>query len=147
MIKVSGIGARTALAMLSGMEGAHLVQCIGDNDTAMLSKIPGIGKKTAERLIVEMRDKLGQLSTVSVGATSSAMPMSNPLADLPPAQQEAVQALISLGYKPSEAQKAVSKVANDETLTSQQLNAPLRASDSAPYHHRLPCCSFYVRFR
>ena len=120
LIKVSGIGARTALAMLSGMDGHTLTRCVIDSDAAMLSKIPGIGKKTAERLIVEMRDKLAKGTIVefsSVNVITSAQ-FDTQLAG---PHQDAIHALISLGYKPVEAQKAVANVAPEETISSEEL--------------------------
>ncbi len=93
LIRISGVGGRMALSILSGMSAEDFAGCIQRNDAATLIKIPGVGKKTAERLIVEMKDRLKEL-----GATVSA--------ELPAggagAQQEAYSALIALGYRAPE---------------------------------------------
>lgn len=99
LIRISGVGAKMALAILSGMEAAAFQRCVQEGDTAALVRLPGIGRKTAERLVVEMRGRLeGEAglrpaSTVGVAAV-------DPLED-------ARQALISLGYRPQEAQRMV----------------------------------------
>lgn len=104
MLRVSGIGARLALAILSGMDAAGFARCIRANDTASLTKLPGIGKKTAERLVVEMRDRLdGERLAGAPGAVpahSGPPPAPDPVA-------EAVSALVALGFKPYEASQHV----------------------------------------
>ena len=96
LLKVSGIGPRTALAILSGVTSAAFARAVQEQDAATLVRIPGVGRKTAERLIVEMRDRLGQAEVQLAGAASGA-----PLAAGPAA--EAFSALLALGYKPPEA--------------------------------------------
>ncbi|TXR54026.1 Holliday junction branch migration protein RuvA [Reinekea thalattae] len=119
LVKISGVGPKLALAILSGMETQRFVQSIQDQDPAALTKIPGVGKKTAERLIVEMKDKLNALGS------AGAMLMS-PFGDLTPAEdrvdhlQDAESALIALGYKPALAAKAIAKVAADG-MTSEEI--------------------------
>ncbi len=98
LLKVSGVGAKVALAILSGMNADEFSVCIQNNDIASLTRLPGIGKKTAERLIVEMRDRLAKLElsgggAVRPSATSSTLVVDNPVSD-------AVGALVTLGYKP-----------------------------------------------
>lgn len=118
LIKVSGIGARLALTILSGMNAEEFVRCVHDDDTAALVRLPGIGKKTAERLIIELRDRLkdDQLpmgtSLPAAGGVSSASPVS-PVGD-------AVSALIALGYKPQEASKMVRAV-NAEGMDTEDI--------------------------
>ncbi len=110
LIKVSGVGAKLALAILSGISAAGFARCVQNNDSASLVRLPGIGKKTAERLILEMRDRLSdwhdgrQELTGDSGATSPAKPGKNVAVD------DAVSALITLGYKPQEASRMVHAV-------------------------------------
>lgn len=109
LIKVNGVGPKVALAILSGMETPQFIRCITTHDTSSLVRIPGIGRKTAERLIVEMQDRLPP-------ALGSALNPGQPMlaAAVPPSPQDArsdaESALISLGYKPQEASKAVSAI-------------------------------------
>ena len=110
LIKVNGVGPKMALGIMSGMEAALLVQCVQGNQVDALTRIPGVGKKTAERLIIELRDKL----TAWQGAA--------PAAPAPQADQEAESALIALGYKLAEAARLVSAAqAEQPAATSQQL--------------------------
>lgn len=108
LIKVSGVGPKLALAILSGIEAESFVRSIHDGDTATLVRIPGIGKKTAERLVVEMKDRLKEWQ---VDSDLPLMAAANPS---PMGQdqwiQEAEGALIALGYKPTEAAKAISAI-------------------------------------
>jgi Holliday junction DNA helicase RuvA len=98
------------------MEAERLVRCIELQDSSTLVKIPGVGKKTAERLLIEMSDRLGKLDGAPVslpGLTSVAMPSD--------AVSDAVAALESLGYRPKDAQAAVAKVTDVDSMTSEQL--------------------------
>ncbi len=100
LLKISGIGARTALAVLSGMSVAELAQAVTLQDAARLTKVPGIGKKTAERLLLELRDRLPKTlsgSTVKVGAGDTA----------PDAASDIMNALLALGYNEREALAAM----------------------------------------
>ena len=101
LIKVSGVGAKVALAILSGIEADEFVRCVHEKNTARLTSVPGIGKKTAERLIVEMRDRVGDW--VPVDALAAVAPTST-RAD---AVSDAISGLIALGYKPPEASRLV----------------------------------------
>ncbi len=115
LIKVSGVGPKMALAILSGMTATDFVHSVQTNDTATLVKLPGVGKKTAERLIVEMRDRLESFgNTADIGMLSASA--SNQSA----AVKEAESALITLGYKPQEAARMVNACAG-EKQTSQEL--------------------------
>jgi Holliday junction DNA helicase RuvA len=101
LLKVNGVGARLALTILSGMETQVFITCVQAGDANALVKLPGIGKKTAERLIIELRDRL-ELTTGTVSATATVppSPAANPVED-------AVSALVGLGYKPQEASRMV----------------------------------------
>lgn len=100
LLKVNGVGARLALTILSGMETQLFISCVQVGDAGALVKLPGIGKKTAERLIIELRDRLELSAEVStVAATTAAIPAS-PVED-------AVSALVGLGYKPQDASRMV----------------------------------------
>jgi len=115
LIKVSGVGPKLALAILSGMTAADFVRSVQDDDVSALVRLPGVGKKTAERLIVDMRDRLKDVAPGDAPASpTSAQP------ELTDALQEAESALVSLGYKPQEAARMVNAVA-DEGQSSQEL--------------------------
>ncbi len=110
LLKVNGVGAKLGLTVLSGMEPRVLAQCIFEGDTASLSRLPGIGKKTAERLVVEMRDKLGNGQNPFAGSDrSSTGTQSMPSRPSDPVS-EAVSALVALGLKPNEASRRVQAV-------------------------------------
>lgn len=115
LIKVSGVGPKMALAILSGMTATDFVRSVQTNDTATLVKLPGVGKKTAERLIVEMRDRLAHFGDAADLDLSS--PSANTRSDT---VKEAESALIALGYKPPEAARMVNASAADGQ-TSQEL--------------------------
>jgi len=107
LIKINGVGPKLALTILSGIAADEFARCIHDNDAAALVRLPGVGKKTAERLIVELKDKLGteeqsETSSTSAGQISSAA-ANSPVSD-------AVSALISLGYKANDASKTVRSI-------------------------------------
>ena len=108
LIKVSGVGPKLALTLLSGMSADDLVVTVRSGDASTLTRIPGVGKKTAERLIVEMRDRLKDWdeNAVSSSVASGDVVDSSPQDDV----RDAVSALISLGYKPPEASRMVRSV-------------------------------------
>lgn len=106
LIKVNGVGAKLALTILSGMTADELQFSVQNDDTAPLVRVPGIGKKTAERLIVELRDKLPKLESV---ATNGINAKTGSVGEV----QEAISALISLGYKSQEATKMVRAIETD----------------------------------
>jgi len=114
LIKVNGVGAKMALTILSGIETKEFSQCIHNNDAERLTKLPGIGKKTAERLIIEMRDRLENLPKSTITQTNNNTDSYSKPTD------DAVSALVSLGYKPSEASKYVLAITDDE-MTSEEL--------------------------
>lgn len=117
LIKVNGVGPKLALAILSGIEADAFVRCVQDGAVSTLVRIPGIGRKTAERLVVEMRDRLKALGEVEVKGGRSAFIAAAPAT---PAQ-DARSALESLGYKPVDAEKAVAAVEDADGLTSEEL--------------------------
>jgi len=106
LLKISGIGAKMALAILSGASGEELASYVANADVAALTRLPGIGKKTAERIIMELRDKLTGLS---VGAGIGIKPGGAPVGSDP--VTEASHALASLGYKPAEVGRMIAAVA------------------------------------
>ena len=116
LIKVSGVGPKLALTLLSGMETDDFVRCVHDNDVAALVRLPGVGKKTAERLLVELRDRLKDWQTSS----TSGLPLMAAAAG-PDYASEAESALIALGYKPREASKAIAKVNDGDAQSSESL--------------------------
>jgi Holliday junction DNA helicase RuvA len=104
LLKITGIGPKLALSILSGINVDELLLCIAANDADSLVRIPGVGRKTAERLLIEMRDRVkifGEVSAVFSAATGSAVQNT---------QSEAFSALVALGYKPAEVTKLLSKV-------------------------------------
>ena len=109
LLKVNGVGAKMALAILSGMDANAFTQCIHHGDVDSLVRIPGVGKKTAERLIIDMRDRLDKDSTTTVTSNGKSINGVNGHAAKDPVA-DAVSALVSLGYKPNEASRMVSNV-------------------------------------
>lgn len=107
LIKVNGVGPKLALTILSGQSAEDFHRCIHNNDTQALVRLPGVGKKTAERLIIEMRDRLPDLGNESDSASGPDNPVSQP--EFKP-QQEAISALCALGYKPVDAAKMVRSI-------------------------------------
>jgi len=99
LLKISGVGARTALSVLSGLSVTELAQAVTMQDTGRLTKIPGIGKKTAERLLLELKDKLGADVTTTIGVHRP-----------PPASSDVLHALVALGYSDKEALAVVKKL-------------------------------------
>ncbi|WWO98860.1 MAG: Holliday junction branch migration protein RuvA [Candidatus Dasytiphilus stammeri] len=115
LIKVNGIGPKLALAILSGMSATELISAIKGNEIDILVKLPGVGKKTAERLVIEIRDRI--IHKHSLFFSSSKMEVSQKtktehILDKPNRQveNEAISALIVLGYKPQEAKRMIDKV-------------------------------------
>lgn len=125
LIKISGVGPKLALALLSGMEVDTLRNCIAREDVMTLTKIPGVGKKTAERLVIELRDKLSHFGSnhAMPAGSVNAMPL---LAEPVSPVEEAESALVALGYKPLEAQRAVKAVAGTHTDTAELVRAALK---------------------
>ena len=107
LIKINGVGPKLALTILSGIAADEFVRCIHDNDAAALVRLPGIGKKTAERLIVELRDKLGsEEHNESSAGSAGLMPSTTATSPI----SDAVSALIALGYKPNDASRIIRSI-------------------------------------
>lgn len=122
LIRVSGIGAKLALGVLSGVSSEEFHQCIRMEDAARLVRLPGIGKKTAERLIIELRDRLPDgpgISAASVAAAPGAPQTS---------AQEAVSALIALGFKPVEASALVRAIPAESKSSEELIRLALQSS-------------------
>ncbi len=124
LIKVNGVGAKMALTILSGMDAGNFAACVQAGDTATLVKLPGVGKKTAERLVVEMRDRLADWDTG--GATTGTA--ASPLSDVANPVEEAVSALIALGYKPQDASRMVRAVDTRDVTTEAIIKTALQAT-------------------
>jgi len=124
LIKVSGVGPKLALAILSGMSADEFAGCVQDGDSALLTRLPGVGKKTAERLVVELKDRLkdwqGSTLTADI-STNRAVPASDALKD-------AISALVSLGYKPQEASRMVSQLESDGLASEELIRLALKAA-------------------
>lgn len=112
LLKVSGVGSRTALAILSGITAEAFARCIQEGDVALLTKVPGIGRKTAERLLVEMRDRIAAQPGAGAGGVAGAAAAS--------AEGEAYGALVALGYKPAEVSRMLKQV-NTPGLSTEEL--------------------------
>lgn len=116
LIKVNGVGPKLALTILSGIEIDDFIRSVRSEDTAALVRLPGVGKKTAERLLVEMKDRLKDWQ---VNGGELSLGNQEPLtADY---IEEAESALVALGYKPAEASKAIAAVNDDSIVTSEAL--------------------------
>ena len=115
LIRVNGIGPKVALAILSHLSVNALIECISSEDADLLAKTPGIGKKTALKLIVELQDRLSKLELVgSPGINNEFKQSGNPNS------MQAIEALQSLGFKTKEANKMVSKI-SEQNLSTEQL--------------------------
>ncbi|MFK7956425.1 MAG: Holliday junction branch migration protein RuvA [Lysobacterales bacterium] len=113
LLKVSGVGAKLALAILSGVSVAEFVGMVNNNDPVSLTRLPGIGKKTAERLIIEMRDRLPEGIAPSGGVPGAPVSAGD-------AAAEATAALRNLGYKPAEVSRMVQQV-DGEGLSAEDI--------------------------
>ena len=101
LIRINGVGPKMALTILSGIDEQQFALCIANNDLAMLTRLPGVGKKTAERLVIEMRDKIDEF--VGDLPTQSVTPGGQSIAS------EAIEALQALGYRPTDAEKMIGR--------------------------------------
>ena len=130
LIKVNGVGPRLAVGILSGLDADQFIRCVEQRDASALVKLPGVGKKTAERLLIDMGDRIGQLegrfvahneSAVKAGDTARQSPRQ------PDAPEEAEAALIALGYKPQEASKAINRIAEEGMSREELIRHALKA--------------------
>jgi Holliday junction DNA helicase RuvA len=123
LLKISGIGAKLALTILSGATGEELARFVNEGDTASLVRLPGIGKKTAERIIMELRDKL-EVIPAAGGGLPGAGPVGGPVS----ATSEASHALASLGYKPREAAEMIRVVVQPDMSAEEIIRLALQAT-------------------
>ncbi|MDP6289370.1 MAG: Holliday junction branch migration protein RuvA [Arenicellales bacterium] len=112
LLKVNGVGPRVALAILSGMPADDFACCVADGDSARLTRIPGIGRKTADRLVIEMRDRKLPIHGLQDSDPSGTGKAST--------SEDAIRALVALGYRPADAAKAIRAVA-DQGLSSEEI--------------------------
>jgi holliday junction DNA helicase RuvA len=112
-ISVSGIGPKIGIALLSGMSADELINSIKTNSLARLTLIPGVGRKTAERLIVDLREKMTALAASQVETTSGLEPAASGASPEDSVRSDALSALLNLGYQRSSAEKAIDAVLND----------------------------------
>jgi holliday junction DNA helicase RuvA len=117
LLKVNGVGPRMALAILSGVTVEAFQRAVATDDLASLTRIPGVGRKTAERLLVEMRDYFKALPMAQGG-----------LAEAPTPRSEALHALVALGYKPPEAQRMLDHAADEGGSTEDLIRAALQGT-------------------
>ena len=129
LIKVSGVGPRLALTLLSGMDAADFARCLQRDDVAALVALPGVGRKTAERLLVEMRDKAGDWLDELSPTSEVSVQLEDPVSKGVDHRAEAEQALVSLGYKLAEAAKLIASAdAPDEASSEELIRLALRAA-------------------
>jgi Holliday junction DNA helicase RuvA len=119
LLKVTGVGPKMALGILSGVSVDAFASCVAANDVASLTRIPGVGRKTAERLVVEMRDRVTALG---------ALPGAPPEAAAAGAESEAFAALVALGYRPAEASRLVKLGGGAGVSTEEMIRRALQAA-------------------
>jgi Holliday junction DNA helicase RuvA len=125
LLKVSGVGPKIALGILSGSSVEDFLRTVEAEDIAMLTRIPGIGRKTAERIIIEMRDSVKKLSAPAAGGTTVG------LGAAATPQSEAFSALIALGYKPPEVLKLLKSVDEPDLATTEIIRRALKSAAKA----------------
>lgn len=127
LLRAQGVGPKLALTIMSSMSAGQFVAAIQNKDIAMLTKIPGVGKKTADRLVVEMKDRLKDFTGADYNTGlpgSQAAPL---ITSSPSAHSEALSALIALGYKPNQAEQVLRKVATDDMTAEDIIRQALKA--------------------
>ncbi|MFT7213345.1 MAG: Holliday junction DNA helicase RuvA [Granulosicoccus sp.] len=122
LLKVNGVGAKVALAILSGLSTDEFLSCVATKDVAALVRVPGIGKKTAERLLIELEDKVAALGVGTMPSGASIV------TDEQTTRTQAEDALASLGYKPAEASRLLDKTATADQSVEQMIRAALRSA-------------------
>ena len=122
LLKVNGVGPRVALAILSGLTVEDLVACVSAADAAMLTRVPGIGRKTAERLIVDLRDRLD-----GIEGSGSSFVGTRPLTP----EHDAVSALVALGYRQTDATRAIRATASDDAGVEELIRTALASLSGA----------------
>ncbi len=135
LIKVNSVGAKLALAILSGMSTENFVRSVYDKDTAALTRLPGVGKKTAERLIIEMRDRLKDMN---MAAAATSLPGVHPGNEKnaksirsASAMHDAISGLVSLGYKPQEASRLLQHVETSGQSSEAIIKSALKVAATA----------------
>jgi Holliday junction DNA helicase RuvA len=118
LLKVNRVGAKMALGVLSAMTASDFRRCVEYEDTTTLSKIPGVGKKTAERLIIEMRDRIDKVAPAAAGAALASVQAN--------ARSEAFDALVALGYKVNEVNKLINKLDTDDKTAEDIIRQALK---------------------
>ncbi|MDE3736050.1 MULTISPECIES: Holliday junction branch migration protein RuvA [Pseudomonas] len=124
LIRLNGVGPKLALALMSGLEVDELVRCVQAQDTSTLVKIPGVGKKTAERLLVELKDRFKAWESMPAIATLVVEPRVG--VAVSSAESDALAALIALGFKPPEASRAVSAIKEDGLSSEEMIRRALK---------------------
>ena len=124
LIRLNGVGPKLALALMSGLEVDELVRCVQAQDTSTLVKIPGVGKKTAERLLVELKDRFKAWENMPTIAPLVMEPRAS--ATVSSAEADAVSALIALGFKPQEASRAVAAVPGEDLSSEEMIRQALK---------------------
>ncbi|MGI5309329.1 Holliday junction branch migration protein RuvA [Rheinheimera sp. WS51] len=129
LIKANGVGPKLALTILSGMTAQQFVRCVQMDDMTTLVKLPGVGKKTAERLVVEMRDRLKNWGVPQCAATDTMLVIDDEATFTRPvsAEDDAISALVSLGYSQVQAAKAIKKVITPDMSSEQLIKTALRS--------------------
>lgn len=130
LIKVNGVGPKLAVGILSGLDANQFIRCVEQRDASALVKLPGVGKKTAERLLIDMADRIGQLEGQFVPRSDGVVKageVQKPAQREPDASEEAEAALIALGYKPQEAARAISRVAESGMTREDLIRRALKA--------------------
>lgn len=120
LLGISGVGPKVALGILSGMESTELVQALRDGNIDRLRAIPGVGPKTAGRLVLELREKVNALSPVGLQTPVSAGSESDKI------KEDALSALVNLGYHRTEAKRTVDKIAEEETVDSESVEGLIK---------------------
>ncbi len=120
LLGISGVGPKVALGILSGMELTELVQALRDGNVDRLRAIPGVGPKTAARLVLELREKVGALSLAGLQAPISTGSESDKI------KEDALSALVNLGYNRNEAKRTVDKIAEEETAESESVEGLIK---------------------
>lgn len=128
LIKVNGVGPKLALTILSGMDADAFAQCVLDGNATSLVKLPGVGKKTAERLIIEMQDRLKDWNSEGSGSAAKGVITMDDIKPQSDARSDAESALVSLGYKSQEAAKMVAAVFSAELSSEELIKHSLRSA-------------------
>ncbi|MEY6433055.1 Holliday junction branch migration protein RuvA [Thioalkalicoccus limnaeus] len=126
LLKVTGVGARLALGILSGMDARQFARCIADEDIAALIRLPGIGRKTAQRLVIDMKERVDGLADGLPPAPGGATAPFGADADL----ADAISALVALGYRPLDANRMARTAAEGATSSEEIIRAALKAVNS-----------------